>query len=221
VQALLAEGCTRAEIGRRLGLDPQTVRRFAEAPTVDELLANTRCETLIDTYAPHLRQRWDNGCTDATTLLDEIRDQGFRGSIQTVRRYLQPFRATISTGGTRPKPPTTPAAPTPPKPRRVTTWIMTDPDKLRADDQARLTAICQRCPALQTLANHVRDFAAMMRNLTGGDLPQWMTKVLADDLPGLHSFVKGVQRDLAAVTAGLTLHWNSGAVEGQVNRVIL
>jgi hypothetical protein len=96
---------------------------------------------------------------------------------------------------------------------------MTDPDKLRADDQARLTAICQRCPALQTLANHVRDFAAMMRNLTGGDLPQWMTKVLADDLPGLHSFVKGVQRDLAAVTAGHTLHRNSGAVEGQVNRV--
>jgi transposase len=102
VQALLAEGCTRAEIGRRLGLDPQTVRRFADAPTVDELLANTRRETLIDTYTPYLRQRWDNGCTDATTLLDEIRDQGFRGSIQTVRRYLQPFRATTSTGGTRP-----------------------------------------------------------------------------------------------------------------------
>jgi transposase len=96
---------------------------------------------------------------------------------------------------------------------------MTDPAKLRAEDQTRLAAICQRCSALQTLANHVRDFAAMMRNLTGGDLPQWMAKVLADDLPGLHSFIKGVQRDLAAVTAGLTLPWNSGAVEGQVNRV--
>jgi len=112
-----------------------------------------------------------------------------------------------------------PAAPTPPKPRRVATWIMTDPTKLRADDQARLAAICQRCPALQSLADHVRDFAAMMRDLTGTDLPQWMAKVLADDLPGLHSFVKGVQRDLAAVTAGLTLPWSSGAVEGQVNRV--
>ena len=208
VQALLAEGCTRAEIGRRLGLDPQTVRRFADASTVDELLANTRRETLIDTYAPYLRQRWDDGCTDATTLVDEIRDQGFRGSIQTVRRYLQPFRGSTSTGGTRPKRSTTPAPPTPPKPRRVATWIMTDPVNLRADDQARLTAICQRCPALQALANHVRDFAAMMRNLTGGDLPQWMAKVLADDLPGLHSFVKGVQRDLAAVTAGLTLPWS-------------
>jgi hypothetical protein len=103
---------------------------------------------------------------------------------------LAPFARMAECRVPRPKPPTTPAAPTPPKPRRVTTWIMADPDKLRADDQARLTAICQRCPALQTLANHVRDFAAMMRNLTGGDLTQWMTKVLADDLPGLHSFVK-------------------------------
>lgn len=219
VQALLAEGCSRAEIGRRLGLDPQTVRRFADASTADELLANTRRETLIDTHAPYLRQRWDEGCTDATTLLEELRGQSFRGSIQTVRRYLQPFRGTTSTGGTRPKRRATPAPPTPPKPRRVATWIMTDPAKLSADDQARLTAIYQRRPALQALADHVRDFAAMMCNLTGGDLPQWMAKVLADDLPGLHSFVKGVKRDLAAVTAGLTLPWSSGAVEGQVNRV--
>jgi transposase len=185
----------------------------------DELLANTRRETLVDAYTPYLRQRWDDGCTDATTLLDELRGQGFRGSIQTVRRYLQPFRGTTSTGGIRPKLRAGPAPPTPPKPRRVTTWIMTDPANLRADDQGRLTAIYQRCPTLQALADHVRDFAAMMSNLTGGDHPQWMCKVLADDLPGLHSFVKGVRRDLAAVTAGLTQPWSSGAVEGQVNRV--
>jgi transposase len=115
VQTLLAEGCTRAEIGRRLGLDPQTVRRFADAATVDELLANTRRETLIDTYGPYLRQRWDDGGTDTTALLDEIRDQGFRGSIQAVRRYLQPFRGTKPTNGARSKRGVTFTPPTPPK----------------------------------------------------------------------------------------------------------
>ncbi|WP_370518079.1 hypothetical protein [Micromonospora sp. MP36] len=35
----------------------------------------------------------------------------------------------------------------------------------------------------------------------------------------LHSFVAGLQRDLDAVTAGLTLPWNSGPVEGHVNRI--
>jgi transposase len=34
-----------------------------------------------------------------------------------------------------------------------------------------------------------------------------------------HSFAAGLQRDLAAVTAGLTLGWNSGPVEGHVNRI--
>lgn len=59
----------------------------------------------------------------------------------------------------------------------------------------------------------------MMKNLTGQHLPQWITSVLADDLPPLHSFAGGLQRDLAAVTAGLTLPWSAGRVEGHVNRI--
>jgi transposase len=35
----------------------------------------------------------------------------------------------------------------------------------------------------------------------------------------LKSFVVGVRSDLLAVTAGLTLPFSSGAVEGQVNRI--
>ena len=35
----------------------------------------------------------------------------------------------------------------------------------------------------------------------------------------LRSFVVGVRSDLLAVTAGLTLPFSSGAVEGQVNRI--
>jgi len=39
------------------------------------------------------------------------------------------------------------------------------------------------------------------------------------DLPPLRSFAAGLRRDLDAVLAGLTLHYNSGAVEGTVNRI--
>lgn len=39
------------------------------------------------------------------------------------------------------------------------------------------------------------------------------------DLPALRSFTAGLRRDLAAVVAGLTLEYNSGAVEGTVNRI--
>jgi transposase len=46
-----------------------------------------------------------------------------------------------------------------------------------------------------------------------------MPTVDADDQPELRSFVRGVRRDQDAVTAGLTLPWSSGIVEGHVNRV--
>jgi transposase len=40
-----------------------------------------------------------------------------------------------------------------------------------------------------------------------------MIAVDNDDLPALRSFVLGLRRDQDAVTAGLTLPWNSGIVE--------
>lgn len=39
------------------------------------------------------------------------------------------------------------------------------------------------------------------------------------DLPSLRHFAQHLERDLDAVIAGLTLPWNSGVVEGHVNRI--
>ncbi|MET8940278.1 hypothetical protein ABZX28_25155 [Streptomyces rubiginosohelvolus] len=38
-------------------------------------------------------------------------------------------------------------------------------------------------------------------------------------MPSLHNLAAGIDRDLDAVTAGLTPPWSSGAVEGHVNRI--
>jgi transposase len=88
-----------------------------------------------------------------------------------------------------------------------------------ADEQSRLQALLDRCPELHTLAGHVRAFAEMVHELRGGRLREWMEEVEADDLPALHSFVAGLRRDQDAVVAGLTMRWNSGLVEGHVNRL--
>ncbi len=40
-----------------------------------------------------------------------------------------------------------------------------------------------------------------------------------DDLPTIHTFAAGIDRDRDAVIAGLTLPWSSGVVEGHVNRI--
>jgi len=46
-----------------------------------------------------------------------------------------------------------------------------------------------------------------------------MIDVDAHGAPALRSLVAGIRIDLDAVTAGLTLDYSSGAVEGTVNRI--
>jgi hypothetical protein len=64
---------SRAEVGRRLGPDIQTVRRFADATSIEQLLAKACRESLIDAYKAHLHQRWNDGRTDTAVLNAEIR----------------------------------------------------------------------------------------------------------------------------------------------------
>jgi transposase len=77
----------------------------------------------------------------------------------------------------------------------------------------------QRCPHLDTLARHVTEFAKILTGLHGDRLDAWITAVQADDQPELHSFTRGLKHDSDAVRNGLTLPWNSGIVEGNVNRI--
>lgn len=212
VQQLLADGASLAEICRRLELERGTVRRFARATSLDELLVKAVNRTsLLDGYTPHLTARFTAGVTNAAVLHAELAALGFTGSVQTIRRWLHPLRAAAPAA---PRP----TRPTVPKPRHITRWIMTDPQHLTSEQRAGLADVLASCPELQAVAGHVRDFADLMNKHRGDRLPDWMQRVQADNLPALHSLVTGLRRDLAAATAGLTLTWSSGPVEGAVNR---
>ena len=77
------------------------------------------------------------------------------------------------------------------------------------------------CPVLEVTAGRVREFAEMMTGRHGDRLEGWLAAIEADQerLPELARFARGVRRDQAAVTAGLTLEHSSGPVEGTVNRI--
>lgn len=137
---------------------------------------------------------------------------GYRGSDKTVRRYLQPFRATLIAP---------PPKPTPPTVRAVTSWLTRRPEDLTESQRLRLKSILARSPALQTTHELVGGLAAILTHRHGHDLPAWMNRVEQDGSAALRSFVAGLRTDLDAVTAGLTLHWSSGPVEGTVSRIKL
>jgi len=163
----------------------------------------------VQNRLPHLHQRWNEGCTNIGQLHREAKALGSRGSYATVYAYLAPFRGTAAP----------PAVPGPPKVRHITSWIRRRPGNLDAGEQLTLKQVRAACPHLDALRGHAGEFAKMLTGRHGERPGAWISAVRAGDLPHLHSFASGLERDHAAVLAGLTLPCSSGAVEGKVGKI--
>ncbi|MGX4694950.1 transposase [Streptomyces sp. JNUCC 63] len=188
----------------------RTVKQLADAKTAEELFTGQwqNRPSVLDEYKTYLDDRWSKGCTNDWKLWEEIVPLGYRGSYQRVRAYLHEKR-------TSPRPVTARA----PSPRAVTGWILRRPENLTETEQLQLKTVRTHCPELDALTSHVRSFATMLTDRKGECLPEWLAAVRQDDLPSLHTLAAGIDRDRDAVIAGLTLPWNSGPVEGHVNRI--
>lgn len=212
VHRLLEEGAGLRAIARQLGLARNTVRRLAHAASADELLVGqwTGRTSILAPYKPYLHQRWAEGITVARHLFREIRERGFAGSEEVVKKYVRELRAVFPHSDPPRKKPSV---------RDVTSWITRHPDSLDDDQAQQLKEILARCPALDQTAEHVRAFAELMNNRRGKHLNEWIARVQDTDLPAPHTFLAGLRQDFNAVVAGLSLRYSSGAVEGHNNKI--
>jgi transposase len=211
VHGALARGMNVSQISRELGLNRRTVRRYALPAAPGDMLAAAPAArpSGLDPHKAYLRQRWEEGCRSTSQLYEEIRGRGYRGSLRTLRRCTAGLRqATFR-----------PAQPPPPAPRKVTSWILTPPAKLAAEDHDMLQQITARCEEIDVTCAQVRQFADMLCSRRGHNLPAWTARAEASPVRELRSFAAGLRKDWAAVTAGLTLPYSSGPVEGHVNRI--
>jgi transposase len=76
---------------------------------------------------------------------------------------------------------------------------------------------------MTALAAQIGDFAALLAPAPGNPerLNDWIAQTHAADLPFLHSFATGLERDRAAVDAALTLPWHNGRTEGVNHKIKL
>ena len=101
-------------------------------------------------------------------------------------------------------------------------WLFArEPVDLDEQEQATLTAICQASETARTTYQLVQEFRQMLHHREGEKLGDWLSSVKASQIRELQTFVFGVERDKAAVVAGLTLPQNNGLVEGKVNKLML
>ena len=143
-------------------------------------------------------------------LLREIRELGYQGSSNLLVRYINQGRLE----GDRPHL----------SPRQAARILLTRPDGLTASQQETLAGFEAACTEMTALAGLVRSFAALLAPDLGNDaklrqwidakLRQWITDARAADLPHVHSFARGLDLDIQAATAGLTLPHHNGRTEG-------
>ncbi|GAA2425694.1 hypothetical protein GCM10010433_27120 [Streptomyces pulveraceus] len=81
----------------------------------------------LDEYKPYLDDRWNEGCTNAWKLWEEIVPLGYQGSYGIVSACVRKKR-------TSPRP----VIAQPPAPRVVTRWILSRPESLTETEQLRL-----------------------------------------------------------------------------------
>lgn len=196
-------------IARHLGWGLNTVLRYANAARWQDTIRDNRPRpSRLDPYKPYLERRFAEGCTSVTHLHRELLADNASVTYQMVRAHIATLRGAPT--GAPPRPPTV---------RQVTGWLTRHPTALSEDDRAGLKDVLARCPELDTAAGHVRDFGEILSGRLGARLPAWIDAVDASQLPGLTGFALHLLRDLDAVTAGLTLDWSSGSIEGAVNRI--
>jgi transposase len=208
VRDLRSKGVGLLDCSRRLGLSLNTVKRYDRAEKPERLQRAPQYRpTLVDPYRDHLRKRRaENPGIPVQQLLREIRELGYQGSSNLLVRYLNQGRADSD----RPHL----------APRKAAQLLLTRPENMTDGQRETATRISSACPEMNALASLIRSFAAMLDPDPGNEdrLQQWITGARAAGLPHLHSFTRGLDLDIKAATAALTLPHHNGRTEGVNNK---
>ena len=218
VTALRAQGLGNTEIARRVGLTARTLQNWQKQGSFPEARRRRKRPSCFDAYACYVLSRWEQGCQNGSQLYREIKEQGYTGQERQVHRFLLPLRKNMRIIQKA----ESVHIPLQDFSAKDAVWLFVrDPSTLDEKEQATLTAICQASETARTTYQLVQEFRQMLHTRSGGKLDDWLAKVTASQIRELQSFVLGVERDKAAVVAGLTLPQNNGLVEGKVNKLKL
>lgn len=210
--ALHGQGWSARRIARAVGANRQTVQGWVRSGQLPTWRQQPRGSTVVR-HAEHLDRRWSEGCRNAAQLWREIQEQGFRGQLRTVQRWVSARRgADPAASGVAQR---TAAWPVPSKQR--TAWlVVADPERTNTTEQRFVDALIAGSPELEGVISLAREFSSIVRRQQADRLDGWLDAAKESALAG---FAGGLTRDLAAVRAALSLPWSTGPVEGQISRL--
>jgi transposase len=170
---------------------------------------------------PYVIQRWREGCTDSKQIWRELRALGYPYSARTVSRFVTRLRRASEAGyapETQGSPYMRPQGPS----ARAVSFVFVRPVAKRSQEaQLYLDQLCQVDPRVAQAHALSETFLALVRERRGAELEAWRAEATASGIVELARFAQGLQEDLQAIKAGLTLHWSNGVTEGQIHRLKL
>ena len=221
VQRLHAQGTPVTAIAQQLGLSRPTVYRVLRRTTPPPPRSPQRSGQVLRPHMAYLIRRWREGCTESMQLWRELREQGYTYSARTVSRFITRLRQAGDAGlapETQGAPYTRPQGPS----ARAVSFTWMCPEAKRSQDaQLYVDQLRQGDQSIAQAYTLSQAFLALVRERRGDALETWMTAAVASGIEALARFAQGLQEDLAAVKAGLTLPWSNGPVEGHINRLKL
>ena len=215
VVELREQGTPTKEIAGRLGMGERTVRDWLKRGTFPEAKKRRKKRSSFDPFAPYILKRWQDGERNGLALWREIRAQGYTGTQRSVYRYLETLKQAEVQASVNPARIQKYSA-------KAAVWLFVrHPKTLDEIEREDLATFCQASTTLKRAYRLVQEFLTMVHKREGERLDAWLAKIAESDLPELLSFASGVEKDKAAVRAGLTWPINNGMVEGHVTKLKL
>ncbi|HEU5378129.1 MAG TPA: ISL3 family transposase [Ktedonobacteraceae bacterium] len=214
IKALRVHGLSQKEIAQRLGIGVRTVQRWLKLEPAQVNAPRRKRRSIFDPYAAYVLSRWKQGERSVSLLWQEIRRQGFQGSLQTMYRFVRTLHQAVV------------SLPAPSVIDRIAVqqalWLLVRPfENLKAEERKDLQELCQASSQLAALHSLAQTFGQIIRKRERDQLSDWMKQVEASSFHQVTRFVAGLRRDKEEVLAGLTEVYSNGQVEGFVNKLKL
>ncbi|MCU6796806.1 hypothetical protein OB236_32235 [Paenibacillus sp. WQ 127069] len=100
IKEMYEKGMYVTHIAKELGRDPKTIRKWLEQDEPGRYQRISNRTGKLDLHKDHIRHRMEDGCLNAMVIYDEIKAQGYTGSMTTLRYFMRPLKPIMASKAT-------------------------------------------------------------------------------------------------------------------------
>ncbi len=208
VKGLKARGVSHQEIGRHLGMERKTVRRWLQRGHAPNWTHAQR-SSIVDDHAEYLHRRIEEGCRNVSQLWRELVALGFEGKRSVVYQWFERPRALGNEHADA-------SRASVPLGRRLARLLLTSPARQSVTEREFVARLLAAEPTLAVTSRWVKAMDLLLRKKTKASIDSLLD--IGARTP-LAKFAMGLRRDLSAIKNALATRWTTSPVEGQISKL--